>query len=184
MTTTLRLFLALCLMTGSGAAAADQNDPRLDDLFQRLKAASNAFEASAIEQQIWQIWVEHEDSAAYELMLAGIRYMNLNQSTAALDTFNRLIALAPDYAEAWNKRATLYYLIGDYPASEADIAETLAREPFHFGAISGLGLVSLAQGKYEEARRAFQTLLEIHPTMPGVRDQIRQIDDLLGTRVI
>lgn len=176
--------LVLYLASGCGLLAADQNDPRLDELFQRLKTTTNAFEASAVEQQIWQIWVEHEDSAAYELMLTGIRYMNLNQPGAALDTFNRLIALAPDYAEAWNKRATLYYMTGDYRASEADIAETLAREPFHFGAISGLGLVSLAQGKYEEARRAFQTLLEIHPTMPGVREQIQQIDELLGTRLI
>jgi tetratricopeptide (TPR) repeat protein len=180
----LNCLLGLSLACSSSLLCADQHDPRLDELFEGLKAAKSTFDASVIEQQIWQIWVEHDDSATYQLMLTGIRYMNLNQPGAALDSFNRLIMLAPDYAEAWNKRATLHYLTGDYQASEADIAETLAREPFHFGAISGLGLVSLAQGKYEEARRAFQTLLEIHPTMPGVREQIQQIDDLLGTTLI
>jgi len=173
-------FLLICLALGSAGARADQNDPRLDELFQNLKMAGNEGVASSIEQQIWQIWIEHDNPEFQQLMLSGIRYMNQNQAAQALAAFNQLVALAPGYAEAWNKRATLHYLMGNWAASEADIVETLRLEPFHFGALSGRALVALGRGDYDAAHRAFQRVLEVYPTMAGIKDTLLQLEQKLG----
>jgi len=175
------LLLALAPMV---KVQADQNDPRLDDLFARLQTLEDPGEAAVVEQQIWQIWVEHDNPAFAELMTAGIRYMNQNQNALALDTFTKLIAMAPEWAEAWNKRATMHWVMGNLPASEADIVETLRLEPFHFGALSGRGLVALSRNDLEAAYRAFQRVLEVYPAMDGVRDTLLQLERQLGVQAI
>jgi Flp pilus assembly protein TadD len=173
---------ALLLLTA--LARADQNDPRLEDLFRRLQDAMDLTEALPVEELIWQVWSEHVDSSANNLMLTGIQQMNSNALPAALATFDRLVAQAPDFAEAWNKRATIHFLMGNYEASEADIVKTLQLEPFHFGALSGRGLVLLSQGQYEAARNAFSRALEVHPNMPSVRNNIDEINRYLQGRTI
>ena len=177
--------LLLCsALACAGPLAADQNDPQLDTLFARLQKLRDATAAAPVEQQIWQIWVTHENPALQEQMNAGIRALNGNRLQQALTIFNQLISQAPDWAEAWNKRATLHYLLGNHEESMADIEQVLQREPFHFGAMSGLGLVNLAQGNYFAAHRAFQRLLEVYPAMPGVRDTLAELDARLGRQSI
>lgn len=178
----LRILFSLLLAMGlcvHQSALADQEDPRLDDLFAALKSTQDGAAASAIALQIWDIWTANANPAFFELMVSGSRHMNANALQLALDDFNRLVAIAPTYAEAWNKRATVYYLLQDYAASAADIDKTLQLEPFHFGALSGRGLVLLGEGRYVEARVAFQTVLEIYPAMPGVRSNLEQLDNYL-----
>lgn len=177
---------ALCLaaLIFSAGALADQDDPRLEDLFKRLRAASDQVEAAPIEELIWQIWMEHADPSIESQMQRGIQQMNFGDSAGALATFDRLVEAAPDFAEAWNKRATIHYLLGNYAASEADIVKTLQLEPFHFGALSGRGLVLLAQGKYEEARNAFSRALEVNPTMQETKNNIDEINAYLSRRTI
>ncbi|MEY4642805.1 MAG: hypothetical protein RLZZ227_2799 [Pseudomonadota bacterium] len=167
------------LLLSASAVHADQNDARLEDLFERLQNANNLTEAAPVEELIWQVWTEHADSSANRLMLTGIEQMSANALPAALDTFKRLIADQPDFAEAWNKRATIHFLMGNYEASEADIVKTLQLEPFHFGALSGRGLVLLSQQQFEEARNAFSRALEVHPNMPSVRNNIDEINRYL-----
>ncbi|MES2626021.1 MAG: tetratricopeptide repeat protein, partial [Pseudomonadota bacterium] len=153
-------------------------------LFSELMRTEDAYEASAIEAQIWDLWVANDNPAFFELMVTGIRHMNMNALNLALDDFNRLIEMAPNYAEAWNKRATIYYLLQDYKASADDIDKVLELEPFHFGALSGLGLVRMGEGRYLEARTAFQTVLEIYPTMPSIRNNLEQLDNFLQNNSI
>lgn len=179
-----RVLLLLCLLCFSGAAGADQNDPRLEDLFKRLQSASNLGEAAPIEDLIWQIWFEHADAGVNSQMQRGVRQMELNDLPGALATFDRLVVQAPDFAEAWNRRATLHFMMGNYAASEADIVKVLQLEPFHFGALSGRGLVLLSQGQYEAARNAFSRALEVHPNMPSVRNNIEEINRYLNSRTI
>jgi len=176
----------LCLTAlGLGAGVnADQDDPRLEELFEKLQRATDLVEAAPTEELIWQIWIEHADSGIASQMRTGIAQMSVNDLPAALATFDRLVATAPDFAEAWNKRATIHYLMGNYAASEADIVKTLQLEPFHFGALSGRGLVLLSQGKYLEARNAFTRALEVHPNMPSVRANIDEINRYLDSRTI
>lgn len=173
-----------CLLLWPVSAMADQNDARLDALFLQLKEADSQVAAFPVEADIWAIWHEHGDAQVQSLMLQGIAQINADNLRGALATFDRLVAQVPDYAEGWNKRATVHYLLGNQKASEADIEATLALEPFHFGALSGLGLVCLAQGEYFRARSAFLTALEVYPTMSGVKQNLQALDQLLKDRAI
>jgi tetratricopeptide (TPR) repeat protein len=179
-----RILPCLAFLLFSAGVAADQNDPRLEDLFNKLQAADDPVEAAPIEELIWQIWFEHSDPGIESQIMTAVAQMNGNQLDAALATLNRLVEAAPDFAEAWNRRATLHYIMGNYAASEADIVKTLQLEPFHFGALSGRGLVLISQGKYEEARNAFSRALEVNPNMPEVKNNIDQINQYLRNRTI
>lgn len=172
------------LMLAPGLSRADQNDERLDALFQQLQEAETTMAALPLEADIWTIWHEHPDPQVQALLLQGIAQMNADDLRGALMTFDRVVAQAPDFAEGWNKRATVQYLLGNHKASEADIEATLALEPFHFGALSGLGLVCLAQGEYFRARRAFLSALEVYPTMSGVKQNLQALEQLLDNRAI
>jgi tetratricopeptide (TPR) repeat protein len=166
------LWLALLLPGITGPAIGDQQDVRLDVLFERLRATSSEAEARTAEQQIWQIWSESEDSLADGLMRDGVQAMATDELAVALDYFNRLVELAPDFAEAWNKRATVYYLLGNYQASVLDIERTLELEPRHFGALSGLGLIYDAIDEPEAALRSFEAAMKLNPHLDGTRQRI------------
>jgi tetratricopeptide (TPR) repeat protein len=92
-----------------------------------------------------------------------------------VDTFSEVIKLEPDLAEAWNKRATVYYLMGEYEASVRDIERTLALESRHFGALSGLGFIYLSHGEDRAAIEAFEAALEINPYLPGARTRVEEL---------
>ena len=155
-----------------GTAAADQNDPRLDGLFGALKTASDPFQGFKVEQQIVLIWLENDSDDVDRLMSDGIGAMNSGDLKSALETFDRMVEVAPDFAEAWNKRATVRFLMGDFRASIADIDRTLLLEPRHFLALSGLGLVELRLDNSANAIDAFRRALVVHPQMPGPRANI------------
>ncbi len=165
-------------------AWADQTDPELDALFTNLQRATNDREIRLTEYRIWEIWLSHADSQVEILMQIGIERMNTEAYDDALLIFSQLINRYPNYAEAWNKRATLYYLAGDYVASIRDIEATLQLEPRHFGALSGLGLVYLQQGELTEARDAFAALLEVHPNSPNAKENLDLINEQLRLSVI
>ena len=165
-------------------AMADQTDSRLQDLFQTLKTTTDPLVALNTENSIWQIWTESDNPRFNNLMNEGIQAMNRAALSEALDYFNQLVAIAPKFAEAWNKRATVYYLMKNYAASEADIKKTLELEPLHFGALSGQGLVYMAQGDYIRARHAFNEALEINPNMSGVQSALDAIQQYLNQTAI
>lgn len=170
------IFVALSLAIWAPApAVADQTDPRLDDLFERLQATERPGEAEALEQRIWRIWIEAEDPTQSRLMALGIRAMTLRQLPEALERFDRLVHMAPEFAEAWNKRATVHYLMGNYGASVRDIQRTLALEPRHFGALSGLGLIYDAIDEPDAALRSFEAALELNPHMDGPRQRVEEL---------
>ena len=148
-------------------------------LFAALKEESDMYQADGIASQIWDIWIQHEDSQSSALMLRGIQQTNVNDMYGALQTFNRLVEMTPAFAEAWNKRASIHWILGNYDASLRDIEEVLKLEPYHFGALSGRGLVYMDRGDYLLARGSFLTLLEVYPAMPGVRDTVQQLEAVL-----
>jgi tetratricopeptide (TPR) repeat protein len=176
--------LALVLAAaGAAPAGADQLDPRLDGLFARLQDASDISEAGRLERRIWQIWIASDDPEASRLMAEGTRAMALGRLGQARDAFDLLIALEPEFAEAWNKRATVYYLMGNYVASVQDIQQTLALEPRHFGALSGLGMIYEAIGEPSAALRSFEAAVEINPHLDSTRQRIEELRrDLEGSR--
>lgn len=154
---------------------AGQNDPRLDPLFDALHEAGSPEEAAPVEQAIWQIWLMSGNGAVDAHMLRGIRAMGARDYAAARSEFDAVIAAQPDFAEGWNKRATVGFLLGELDASVEDIAHTLELEPRHFGALSGLGLIHLQLGREREALKAFEAALEIHPNLPGADTHIREL---------
>ncbi|MDF1585406.1 tetratricopeptide repeat protein [Marinimicrococcus flavescens] len=149
-------------------AAADQNDPRLDPLFARLKQV-DAVEARGVEARIWILWGQSGDPHSQELLEAGSVAMANRDYGAARSSLDALVERAPGFAEGWNRRATLFWVQGEYAASVRDIRRTLALEPRHFGALSGLGLIYMTIGESEAALRSFEAALEIHPNLPGAR---------------
>ena len=179
-----RLLATLVVTLASVQVIADQNDERLEDLFADLKSLDDVNAANSIANRIWDIWLQHDDTQASSLMMRGIGQMNSGDLYGALETYDRLIALQPDFAEAWNKRATIYWQLGQFDASLGDIEEVLKLEPYHFGALSGRGLVYMDRGNYFLARGAFLTLLEVYPAMPGVRQTIQQLEEVLQSNPI
>jgi tetratricopeptide (TPR) repeat protein len=165
-----------------GPAIADQNDRRLDVLFERLHATPDAADAKPIEQQIWQIWLESDDSTVNRLMQQGIAAMSLRQLDLALDRFDRMVEHAPAFAEGWNKRATVYYLMGDFEASVVDIERTLGLEPRHFGALSGLGLIYDAIDQPRAALRSFEAALRLNPHLEGTKVRVEELRRMLEGR--
>jgi tetratricopeptide (TPR) repeat protein len=169
---------------GGTPAWADQDDPRLDPLFKRLKETGDPREAALIQDRIWDLWMYSDKEDLNALMRQGTFALAARDFDLALESFNALIALAPDMAEAWNKRATLYFLMQNYEASVADVKQTLKLEPRHFGAIVGMGLIYDALGDQEAALRAFRRGLAVNPHMPEIRKKSEQIARELKDRNI
>ena len=173
---TMRIIAVLILLAYSLASPADQNDPALDDLFEQLAVTTSDEEASNITREIWQRWTANDDPDVSQLMQIGIRALNYSTYREALQSFDRVIEIAPEFAEGWNKRATLYYHIKEYRRSIDDIKETLLLEPRHFGAWSGLGLVSIAQENYSGALAAFKKALSINPHISNIRRYVQKLE--------
>jgi tetratricopeptide (TPR) repeat protein len=164
------------LATGAGA---DQQDPSLPKLFQFLKTTTSQDEAGALEDKIWSVWAETGDPALDKLMIQSSDAMDRNDFQSALKALDTITAKKPNFAEGWNKRATVYYLMGDYEKALADIDRTLELEPRHFGALSGLGLTNLKLGRDEAAVDAFERVLEIDPLYPNAKLNLELAKDAL-----
>jgi tetratricopeptide (TPR) repeat protein len=132
------------------------------------------------ERAVWQVWARSGDPEVDDLLQRGIRHMENGQMGQAVDAFTRVIDLRPDFAEGWNKRATAYYLIGDYDQSLKDCDEVIERNPSHFGALSGYGLIYVQLGELERALEYFERALDINPNLEGVEQSIALIRYRLG----
>ena len=143
----------------------------LDDLFARLRLATAPAEIEALQNGIWQQWLATDDAALDKALEAGMRALQADDHTRAIGHFTQMIELQPDFAEGWNKRATAYYLRGEFRASLADIAETLRREPRHFGALWGKAAMLRQLGEYRRALRVLERLAAICPHLPGLQEQ-------------
>ncbi len=177
--------LALLLFAfGAQLAAADQKDPRLDKLFAQLRAATTMADSQPIEAQIWEIWMQSGDQNVDALMAIGTSALNDEDYSQAYRAFGRVVQLAPGFAEGWNKLATALYLLGRYDDSIKDIGKTLALEPRHFGALSGLGLCNAQLDKEKEALDAFEKALAINPNMPGIRQDAEDLKKSIAAKSI
>lgn len=158
------ILIALALLlAGPALAQSDPDSAGLDQLFDMLKGAPNEMEARTITDQIWMRWTQPEDEALAESMDDLLRLRREFNLQGAMEIAEQIIAEHPEYAEGWNQRATLTFMAGDFTQSLADIDETLAREPRHFGALAGKAVIHLRLGQQEEARDTMIRALEVHP---------------------
>ncbi len=168
------------VLAGTVQAAADQSDPRLDSMFEILESDTLApSEAGPLLGAIWRIWTETGDVRGDTLMRDGTNAMNSQDFDGAITIFTALTEHLPNVAEGWNKRATVYYLANRFEESIADVEKTLALEPRHFGALSGLGLIYMQLDETRAAVKAFEKALEINPYMPFVEIHLRQLREKL-----
>ncbi len=154
----------------------------LDTLFAGLKIAPDAESAKAIEDRIWALWMV-SGSDTCNLLMARVKAASDEKDYGlAIKLLDAVIALKPDYVEAWNRRATIYYLMKDYGHSVADIREVLLREPRHFGALSGLGLILQEIGDDKHALEAYRRALAIDPHLEHLPDVVKTLRETVEGR--
>ena len=169
--------LMLCL----GAHAQNKGSSTvLDTLFAKLQTATDPSAIQSLEAAIWEQWTMVPDGEQRKLMFRGIAEMENQQLESAVGTFTKLIDLAPELSEAWNKRATVHWLMGNFSASLADICETIKREPRHFGAYSGLGMIRAQMNEPARAAAAFQLAKKYNPHIIGLDAEIARLKALGG----
>lgn len=132
------------------------------------------------ERALWQVWSRSGDPGVDSLFRLGLEQMTRQDAEAAIETFSQIIQRKPDFAEGWNKRATLYYLVGEYDKSVADCEEVIKRNSVHFGALSGFGLNYLQLQKPERALQYFQRALDINPNLAQIQAAVEAIKEILS----
>jgi len=150
----------------------------LPALFPMLKDPDDLVRALT-ENSIWQVWSRSGDPKVDALFKVGVEQMNQGQGQAAISTFSEIIRLKPEFAEGWNKRATIYFLIGDYDKSLQDCDEVIKRNPQHWGALAGYGQIYLQLDKPEQALGYFQRALAVNPNLQQVEAMIRELKQVV-----
>jgi tetratricopeptide (TPR) repeat protein len=175
---TLALLPLLLLALASPANAQSA----VDGLFEKLQETQNPIEARQLERKIWEAWSKSESDTLDALMQGGIAVMEKGDYPRAQDIFTSMIELKPDFAEAYNKRATVRFLAGDYAGSVADIERTLKLEPRHFGALAGLGTIMERLDNLPEALKAYRRALAANPHLTDGADKLKELRRKLDAR--
>ena len=167
---------------------AEERERELNNLFKQLKNSESA-KAIEIENKIWKIWLTHpsDDRRGYrltELLAQGSLLINQGKLSKAYGLFSQIILEDPKWAEAWNKRATVLYMMGSYEQSQSDINEVLKLEKRHFGALSGQGLVQTKLKNYKKAIKSYKDVQKIHPSMQAPKVMIPRLKKLIKEQSI
>ncbi len=157
------------------APTAPVRPQTLDDLFDRLARSKSEDEAKGIAGAIERRWMRSGSDTADLLMTRAMDALKAGDQPLSVEILDRVITLQPGWAEAWNKRATVFYLMGDYTRSVADIREVLALEPRHFGALAGLGMILKNNGDDKHAYEALKKALAVHPYMSDLRNIVERM---------
>ena len=170
-----RIVAALLPLFLTCVAVQAEDVAKLDGLFERLKTAEEG-EAGRIETEIWIEWSKSGSPALDLLLQRGRDAMDLGDIPAAIEHFSAIIDHDPNFAEAWNARATAYFMAGEFGPSVADIGTVLTLNPRHFGALSGLAMILEETGKPERALDVYRAAIAIHPHMEGAADAIERLE--------
>ena len=156
----------------------------IDFLFGALQAAPDDASAKAVEDRIWSMWTAMGNDTTSLLMSRAKKAIDDDDYNLALRLLDAIIEIKPDYTEAWNRRATVYFLKKDYANSLADLSKVLAREPRHFGALSGLGLIMQEIGDEKLALDAYRKALDVYPRLKGMDDKVKTLTGKVDGRKI
>ena len=163
---------------------SENREIELNRLFNELKINNNS-SSYIIEQKIWKLWSQHPTNQNLTIKLEkGSEYVRNKKLLKAIKIFTEVIELDPEWAEAWNKRATVLYMIGDYQGSQNDIDKVLNLEKRHFGALAGQGLVNIQLKNYEKAIESYEKAQEIYPAMKSPKIMIKEIQELINQQLI
>lgn len=156
----------------------------LDFLFGALKAAPDADSAKQVENRIWALWLASGSDTANLLMTRAKSAIDSNNLDLAIELLDALVKIKPDYIEAWNRRATIHYMRKEFGQSLEDIRQVLIREPRHFGAMSGLGMILQEFGDDKHALDVFRRALEINPHLPKIDEMVKSLTEKVEGRDI
>ena len=177
------ILIILFVLNITNLEANDKNK-KLDKLFNDLKF-KNATLSYEIEQKIWELWSTHPSDKNLTTMLAeGSNLVNKQKFDQAIVVFSKVIDLDPKWAEAWNKRATVLYMVGEFQKSQDDIDQVLELEERHFGALAGQGLVNIQLENYDKAIMSYKKAQQIYPKMKSPKIMIKQIEELIRSQSI
>ena len=166
------------------SSLSDERDNKLNQLFIELKV-NQSNDAFIVEQEIWKLWSTHPTDLKLTARLEeGAQFVRTQQLSKAIEIFTEVIKLDQNWAEAWNKRATVFYMMGKFKQSQEDIDKVLALEARHFGALAGQGLVNIQLKNYEKAILSYQQVKEIYPSMQSPEIMIRRIEELMKQQTI
>ena len=180
----LKYLLFLLILFSFNQLKAEDRKNQLNKLFNELKI-NNTDLVYGTEQKIWEIWSTHPtDQFLTKRLAEGSKLVRNKQLVNAVDIFTEVIEKDPTWAEAWNKRATVLYMLGDYQSSQNDIDEVLKLEDRHFGALAGQGLVNIKLENYEKAIKSYEKAQEIYPAMKSPKIMIEQIEQLIKQQLI
>ena len=178
------LFVFLIYLFSFTSLFANDRDVRLNQLFNELKV-NKAKVAAIVEQEIWSLWSTHPtDEKLTARLEEGSMFVRNQQPNRARDIFTEVIKLDENWAEAWNKRATVLYILGEYQKSQEDIDKVLELEPRHFGALAGQGMVNIKLKNYEKAIRSYEEAQEIYPSMKTPDAMIKQMKEIIKQQSI
>jgi tetratricopeptide (TPR) repeat protein len=161
-----------------------QGNLNLDRLFAALKVAPDDESAKYVENRIWALWIATDSDTTTLLMSRVKSAVDAKDLDLGIKLLTAIINIKPDYIEAWNRRATLYYQKKDFDDSLVDIHEVLKREPRHFGALSGLGMIMQEIGDDKHALEAFRRALAVHPHLEHIPDLVKQLTEKVEGRDI
>ena len=179
-----KILSVIILFLFTSSVSANDRDIELDKLFLELKKNIPSL-SSRIAQQIWKLWSTHpSDQKLTSLLDEGSRLVQDRQLKRAINVFSEAIELDPSWAEAWNKRATVFYMIGEFQKSQDDIDKVLELEERHFGALAGQGMVNIKLKNYDKAKRSYQKAQEIYPALESPKVMIEQIEELIKRQSI
>lgn len=181
------LGLVIFAAPGSAQGSADSTVPTqkltvqetrevaLDRLFASLHKTSDEQAAKGVEEKIWELWSRFDSPTAEVLLGQAVVAMGASENAASLEILDRIVASYPTYAEAWNKRATLHFALGNYEASLRDIDKVLDLEPRHFGALAGRGMIYQTQENWTAALNAYREALSMNPSMTGIKNAVQEL---------
>ena len=180
-----KLFLVILVYLFSQVISlANERDTRLNQLFNELKVNKSKV-ALIIEQEIWALWSTHPtDEKLTARLEEGSQFVRDQNYLKAKDIFTEVINLDQNWAEAWNKRATVLYMLGEFQKSQDDIDKVLELENRHFGALAGQGMVNIKLKNYDKAKRSYQKAQEIYPALESPKVMIEQIEELIKRQSI
>ena len=180
----MKILSIIILFFSTTTLSANDRDVELDNLFLELKKNIPSL-SSRVAQKIWTLWSTHPtDQKLTSLLDEGSRLVQDQKLNRAIDVFTEAIELDPNWAEAWNKRATVFYMVGEFKKSQDDIDKVLELENRHFGALAGQGMVNIQLKNYDKAKRSYQKVQEIYPAMKSPKVMIEQIEELIKRQSI
>ena len=179
-----KILIALFIFLINTVSHANDQSKELDKLFIELKKNIPSKSVN-IEQKIWLLWSTHpSDEKLTALLDEGSKLVQDQKLYKAISIFTDAIEIDPTWAEAWNKRATVFYMVGEFQKSQNDIDKVLKLEKRHFGALAGQGLVNIQLRNYEKAIKSYQMAQEIYPGMKSPKLMIKQIEELIKNHSI